>query len=149
MNGTNCRTSRRRPGGGSQHKEEAQEQSGRSGAVSRSEKRLTRTRRCGSSILLARLEVMEDKAMIVCMKRRRICVELYPRAGANAASWAGRRRRVRSSGDDRLRFDLDTAQPRQTSKAQAYRQPLPSYRRSAHALCCATWLTGFDAPASQ
>ena len=97
-----------------------------------------------------RLEVMDGKAMVVCMSRR-ICVELYREIVALRPEWAGEGDDAGSikvvmtgSATDPLEFQPHVRnKSRREALARRFRDPADPFRI---VLVRDMWLTGFDAP---
>ena len=98
----------------------------------------------------ARLEVMEGKAMIVCMSRR-ICVELYKAIRKLAPDWhhkdddKGAMKIVMTgSASDPLEWqDHIRNKPRREALAKRFKDPKDPFKI---VIVRDMWLTGFDAP---
>ncbi len=97
-----------------------------------------------------RLEVMDGKAMVVCMSRR-ICVELYREIVALRPEWAGEDDDAGSikvvmtgSATDPLEFQPHVRnKSRREALARRFRDPADPFRI---VIVRDMWLTGFDAP---
>ena len=97
-----------------------------------------------------RLEVMDGKAMVVCMSRR-ICVELYREIVALRPEWAGEGDDAGSikvvmtgSATDPLEFQPHVRnKSRREALARRFRDPADPFRI---VIVRDMWLTGFDAP---
>jgi type I restriction enzyme R subunit len=97
-----------------------------------------------------RLEVMDGKAMVVCMSRR-ICVELYREIVALRPEWAGDGDDAGSikvvmtgSATDPLDFQAHIRnKSRREALARRFRDPADPFRI---VIVRDMWLTGFDAP---
>jgi type I restriction enzyme R subunit len=97
-----------------------------------------------------RLEVMDGKAMVVCMSRR-ICVELYREIVALRPDWAGEgddagaiKVVMTGSASDPLEWQGHIrSKSRRETLARRFRDPADSFRI---VLVRDMWLTGFDAP---
>jgi type I restriction enzyme R subunit len=97
-----------------------------------------------------RLEVMDGKAMVVCMSRR-ICVELYREIVALRPEWAGEGDDAGSikvvmtgSASDPLEWQGHIrSKSRREALARRFRDPADPFRI---VLVRDMWLTGFDAP---
>jgi len=97
-----------------------------------------------------RLEVMDGKAMVVCMSRR-ICVELYREIVALRPEWAGKGDEAGSikvvmtgSASDPLEWQGHIrSKARREALARRFRDPADPFRI---VIVRDMWLTGFDAP---
>jgi type I restriction enzyme, R subunit len=97
-----------------------------------------------------RLEVMDGKAMVVCMSRR-ICVELYREIVALRPEWAGEgddagaiKVVMTGSASDPLEWQGHIrSKSRREALARRFRDPADPFRI---VLVRDMWLTGFDAP---
>ena len=97
-----------------------------------------------------RLEVMDGKAMVVCMSRR-ICVELYREIVALRPEWAGEgddagaiKVVMTGNATDPLEFQPHVRnKSRREALARRFRDPADPFRI---VLVRDMWLTGFDAP---
>jgi type I restriction enzyme, R subunit len=97
-----------------------------------------------------RLEVMDGKAMVVCMSRR-ICVELYREIVALRPEWAGEGDDAGSikvvmtgNATDPLEFQPHVRnKSRREALARRFRDPADPFRI---VIVRDMWLTGFDAP---
>ncbi len=97
----------------------------------------------------ARLEVMDGKAMIVCMSRR-ICVELYRALAALRPAWAGSDETgalkvvMTGSATDPVEWQQHIGNKlRREALAKRFRDPADPLRI---VIVRDMWLTGFDAP---
>jgi type I restriction enzyme R subunit len=97
-----------------------------------------------------RLEVMDGKAMVVCMSRR-ICVELYREIVALRPEWAGEGDEagaikvvMTGNATDPLEFQPHVRnKSRREALARRFRDPADPFRI---VIVRDMWLTGFDAP---
>ena len=96
-----------------------------------------------------RLEVMDGKAMVVCMSRR-ICVELYREIVALRPEWAGEADAgsikvvMTGSASDPLEWQGHIrSKSRREALARRFRDPADPFRI---VIVRDMWLTGFDAP---
>jgi type I restriction enzyme R subunit len=97
-----------------------------------------------------RLEVMDGKAMVVCMSRR-ICVELYREIVALRPEWAGEgddagaiKVVMTGNATDPLEFQPHVRnKSRREAMARRFRDPVDPFRI---VIVRDMWLTGFDAP---
>ena len=97
-----------------------------------------------------RLEVLEGKAMVVCMSRR-ICVELYERIAALRPGWVGNddargalKVVMTGSASDPVEWQKHIrSKSRREELAQRFRDPADPFKL---VLVRDMWLTGFDAP---
>jgi type I restriction enzyme R subunit len=97
-----------------------------------------------------RLEVMDGKAMVVCMSRR-ICVELYREIVALRPEWAGEgddagaiKVVMTGNATDPLEFQPHVRnKSRREALARRFRDPADPFRI---VIVRDMWLTGFDAP---
>jgi type I restriction enzyme R subunit len=97
-----------------------------------------------------RLEVMDGKAMVVCMSRR-ICVELYREIVALRPEWAGEGDdagaiKVVMTGSRLIRLEWQPHirnKSRREALARRFRDPADPFRI---VIVRDMWLTGFDAP---
>jgi type I restriction enzyme R subunit len=99
----------------------------------------------------ARTQVMDGKAMIVCMSRR-ICVELYKELVALRPEWDGGDDDARgalkvvmtgSASDDLAWQTHIRSKPRREALAKRFREPKDPFKV---VIVRDMWLTGFDAP---
>jgi type I restriction enzyme R subunit len=137
-------------GRGVEGKEKLKSRSGRKlEALVGTEQTARADRRGPGAPLRGRVEVLDGKAMVVCMSRR-ICVELYKAIVALRPEWHTRRRRGRDQGrHDRLGVGpgrLAAAHPQQGRRealAKRFKQPDDPFKI---VIVRDMWLTGFDAP---